>query len=200
MATVPEPKLPANGEVAEVGNVTKIREILFGSQMREYEKHILSLEQRLNRETQRLHDDIMKRIDALETFCKEELAAQQQRSKAEKGERTEAVKEISLELRDLGKAVAMRLDQMDEDSSKNQSEFRSRILEQSKKLSSEIDSTRRDITVVMDQALLALSEEKTDRVQLGDLLTELGMRLRGDFELPEEISKPLGERQKELAR
>jgi len=190
MATVPEPKLAGNGEMAEVGNVMKIREILFGSQMRDYEKRVLSLEDRLMKETRSLRDDVMKRIDGLEAFCKEEFEAQQQRFKLEKTERSDTIKELARELKDTGKTLEKRLGQIEEDTSKTQTEFRSRVLEQSKTLSAEIESTRRDITSTLDQAFRTLREEKTDRAQLGDLFTELGMRLRGEFELPGEVSKP----------
>lgn len=197
---MPEAKLPGNGEMSEAGNVMKIREILFGSQMRDYEKRIVSLENRLIKETRNLREDIMKRVDGLETYCKEEIAAQQQRSKVEKGERTEADKELSLQLKEMGKAIEKRQGQIEEQAIQAQSEFRSRILEQSKNLSAEIDSTRRDITSTLDQAVRTLHDEKTDRHQLGDLLTEFGMRLRGEFELPEEVNKQSGTSKKEVAR
>jgi hypothetical protein len=44
MATNTEDKNIANGEIREGANVDKIRDILFGSQMRDYEKRFARLD------------------------------------------------------------------------------------------------------------------------------------------------------------
>ena len=45
-------KNPANGELREGANVDKIRDILFGSNMREYEKRFARLEERLTKSSE----------------------------------------------------------------------------------------------------------------------------------------------------
>ncbi len=47
-------------------NVDQIRDILFGGQMRDYERRFLDLSQRLESESQRLHSDLDKRLGQLE--------------------------------------------------------------------------------------------------------------------------------------
>ena len=53
-------KNAANGELREGANVDKIRDILFGSNMREYEKRFARLEERLTKSSDALRDDLKK--------------------------------------------------------------------------------------------------------------------------------------------
>jgi hypothetical protein len=57
------------------GNVDKIRDILFGSQMRDYEKKFARVEERPARETGELREEIRRRFASLEAYMKNELTA-----------------------------------------------------------------------------------------------------------------------------
>ena len=83
-----EEKNAANGELREGANVDKIRDILFGSNMREYEKRFARLEERLTKSSDALREDLKKRFDTLESFVREEMESLNQRLKAEKSERS----------------------------------------------------------------------------------------------------------------
>lgn len=55
------------------GNLDKVRDILFGSQMQEYEKRFNRLEERLSSECAILRDDTKKCLDSIETYIKQEI-------------------------------------------------------------------------------------------------------------------------------
>ena len=55
-------KNAVNGELKEGANVDKIRDILFGSNMREYEKRFGRLEERLTKSSDALREDLKKRF------------------------------------------------------------------------------------------------------------------------------------------
>jgi len=74
-------------ETRETANVDKIRDIIFGSQMRDYEKRFLRLEERLTADAQALREDTKKRFDTLEAFVQKEIDSLSQRLKTEKSER-----------------------------------------------------------------------------------------------------------------
>ncbi|HID35882.1 MAG TPA: hypothetical protein EYP39_00670, partial [Ghiorsea sp.] len=57
-------------ETAEVGNVDQIRDIIFGSQMRDYEQRFVRLEERVLNEADALRSETNNRLDALETYIK----------------------------------------------------------------------------------------------------------------------------------
>src|SRR5271156_6994708 len=87
-------------ETHEGANVDKIRDILFGSQMRDYDKRFSRLEERLAKAAEALRDDLKKRFDSLESFVQQEVESLHQRLKTEKSERVETLKEITREKRD----------------------------------------------------------------------------------------------------
>jgi hypothetical protein len=68
MSANSEEKVPVNGEIREGANVDKIRDILFGSQMRDYDKRFGRLEERLAKAADALREDLKKRFDSLESF------------------------------------------------------------------------------------------------------------------------------------
>jgi hypothetical protein len=169
----------------EGANVDKIRDILFGSQMRDYDKRFGRLEERLIKDAESLRDEMKKRFESLETFVQKEIESLGQRLKTEKAERAEADKETGVQMRDTSKAFDKRLGSLDDQLTGDTAELRARILEQSKALTSEIGEKSRDMKKLLDQEVEALRTDKADREGLGDLFTEFGMRLKNEFNLPE---------------
>src|SRR6202453_1084113 len=126
-------------ENAEGANVDKIRDILFGSQMRDYEKRFVRLEDTVTKALATLREDMTKRLDTLGSFIRQEVDSLNTRLKSEKSERTESFKEISREIKDGGKVIEKKLSQLEEQMSDGQGELRAKLLEHSKAVSSEID-------------------------------------------------------------
>jgi hypothetical protein len=81
MSANSEEKVPVNGELREGANVDKIRDILFGSQMRDYDKRFGRLEERLAKAADALRDDLKKRFDSLESFVQQEVESLHKRQK-----------------------------------------------------------------------------------------------------------------------
>ena len=54
-----------------VGNIDKVRDILFGGQMRDYERRFAKLEERLARDTAELKDEVKKRSDGADRVRQE---------------------------------------------------------------------------------------------------------------------------------
>jgi hypothetical protein len=66
-----------------------------------------------------------------------------------------------------------------------QGDLRARILDQSKALGAEIRKAQSDLESALEREATILRHEKKDRETLGDLFSELGLRLRGELQLPE---------------
>src|ERR1700753_975307 len=104
----PEPQPEQNSQPAQTqvlrggaGNVDKIRDILFGSQMRDYEARFARLEETLIKETQEIRETNRRRLDQLETYIKREFETLQTRFKTERDERLDTAAQHSRELREL---------------------------------------------------------------------------------------------------
>jgi len=180
-----EEKDTVNGEQREGANVDKIRDILFGSQMRDYEKRFARLEERFAKASETLREDFKKRFDALESFVGQELESLGQRLKTEKADRTEGLKELTREARESSKSLEKKLSQLEEHLSEAQADLRARILEQSKSLAGELHKAQEKMESALEKEAAVLRNEKTDRAMLADLFSELSLRLKDELELPE---------------
>ena len=163
------------------GNLEKIREILFGAQVHDFEKRFTRLEEKLLKETADSRAETKKRFDSMEAFIRKEIESLVERVKTEQGERSDAVKEISRDLRETAKTLEKKLAQLDEQATKGQRELRQQILDQSKSLTDEIRNRVKESAVLLTRELKELRSDKTDRSALAGLFTEAAMRLSGDM-------------------
>lgn len=173
-----------NASNAESGNVDKIREILFGGQMRDYDKRFARLEERLLKESAELREGSRRSIEALETFVKSEFAALANRLQMEQQSREGSVQGVSRELQEAIKSVDSKLTQFQNQTTDTQRDLRQLLLDQSKSLNDEIRRKHDDVSATLERELAELNHEKTDRASLSALFTELALRLNNDFKIP----------------
>jgi hypothetical protein len=174
----------AEAEVAGGGNLEKIRDILFGAQVHDFEKRFARLEERLMKETNDARAETRKRFESLESFIKKEIESLGERLKAEHEERSEAGKETSRELRDTARNLDKRIAQLDELTTKNQRELRQQVLDQSKALTEEIRLRNRETTTALTKEITVLRTAKADRAALAGMLTDVAVRLTNDLKAP----------------
>lgn len=170
----------SGGDALGSGNLDKIRDILFGTQMREYEKQITRLEERLVKECSSLRDDTRKRLDSLETYIKQEVESLTELAKKQQNTQDQAVKEIVQENKNQINSLEQKLNQFDEQYSKSTRELRQQILNQSKSLSDEIQQKFAEILAVLERENQELRTDKANRSTLSALFAEIAMRLRND--------------------
>jgi hypothetical protein len=180
----PARKTASEPEAGGGANLEKIRDILFGEQVHDFEKRFARLEERLMKETTDARAETKKRFDTLESFIRKEIESLGDRLKAEHEERSEAGKEFSRELRDTGRNLEKRLGVLDEQGAKSQRELRQQILDQSKSLTEEIRVRNRETTTALTKEITELRTAKTDRAALAGLLTDLAVRLTNDLKNP----------------
>lgn len=166
------------------GSLDKVRDILFGANMRDYEKRFVQMEEKFIAEAADLRTEVRKRCDALETYVKREIDALNERLKSERNERLAAEKESTQETRDFMKNSDKKLNQLDESLVKTQRDLHEQMLSQSKELSEEIRQKAEGLAAAMERAVKELRNEKTDRQALAALFTEVAMRLNHQFKLP----------------
>jgi len=178
-------KSTSKQEHGEMGNVDQIRDIIFGAQMRDYEKRFARLEERLLAESDSLRGETNSRLDALESYIKQEVASLSDMIAIERGEREDDTRHLSNELSNLAQEQDKKLNQLQQNTGQVQAELRDNLLEQSKSLLDEIQSVRNTLTASLDKSTAELRDDKADRRALADMFSELAMRLNGDFKLPE---------------
>jgi DNA anti-recombination protein RmuC len=165
-------------------SIDKVRDILFGVQMRDYDKRFARLEERLLKETADLKDDVKKRLASLEQYVKQELEALGERLSAEHGERVDEAKDLGQQLRETSKAFEKKTASMDDQSAKAQRELRQQLLETQQRLTEEIQQRHHELLEALSRDAGELRDEKADRAALASLFTEMAMRLNNQLRLP----------------
>ena len=174
--------LAGEGNGAEQGaaSVDKIRDILFGSQIKNYEARFARLEDTLARETSELKETMRRRFESVEGFFRKESESLSGRLKAEREERTEALKAIAKDLKSASDLLNKKLLELDNKTAEGQSGLRQELMQESRKLLEEIRHKSDGLSALLERRTGELRDAKVDRSGLAALLTELALQLSED--------------------
>lgn len=165
-------------------NVGKIRDIIFGANMREYEERFATLDEQLNKEVKRLRDETDKRMDKFEDFVKSELSKLADKLSLEKKERLEEEKSIGNDMVSLEDRMTTAVGDVDAQLGHEAQEIRESLRAQVKELMDSMRQLQDELSDNLNKQSGSLRDSKVDRAGLADMFTELSMRLTGDLELP----------------
>jgi hypothetical protein len=166
------------------GNVDKIRDILFGSQMRDYESRFARLEETLIKETLEIRETSKRRFDQLESYIRNEFETVQSRLKAERDERSDAASQLSRELKDLNDTLGRRIRDLDDRETNVERKLRSDLLQQARELTDEMRTRHDEMVSLLEKRVSELRDGKTDRAALASLFNEVALRLSDQFQIP----------------
>lgn len=181
------PEDTAAADQGQIGNIDKIREIIFGGHMRDYDMRFTRLEARLAKESADLRDDTKRRFEVLEMYIKREFEALAERLQTEQHHREESTQSLSRALTETGQALEAKLVKFDESSARGQRDLRTQILDQSRTLSEEIRQKHAEMSTALEREVADLNHEKPSRSHLASMFTELAARLNGDLKTTTEI-------------
>ena len=173
------PRLP-EADGAAGGNLDKVRDLLFGGQMRDYDRRFARLEERLTKESAELRDEVKRRLSALEAYMKAEVESLSERLRTEQDSRGAGDKDLARELRDAGQQVEQKLSQLEDVVARGQRDLRQQLHAQHQELGDDIRQRVEDVLLRVAREAQELRSDKTDRKALAALLTEMAMRLNAD--------------------
>ncbi|HUA19836.1 MAG TPA: hypothetical protein VMU80_10565 [Bryobacteraceae bacterium] len=177
---------PASAEPlhdASAGNVDKIRDILFGTQMRDYEQRFSRLEEALRKESQELRDTTRRHLDALEAFVHKELAALEARLNTEREERAEGQTRLTSDLSSTSASIFRKIGEFENQEAQAKREIRNDLLQRSKELSDAIQLKGEELVALLERRSQELQHAKTDRAALASLFSEVSLRLTDQFKV-----------------
>ncbi len=172
-------------DAVDLGNLEKIRSILFGAQAQEYEKRFVRLEERLLKESSELREEFRRRHDALELYMKQELESLNARLNVEHDERSDALRKVSRDLTELTETFEHKLARLTEHHATSHRELRQLVLEQSKHLADDLQQKYAELSALLERQMHEVRHDKTDRSALAGLFTEMAMRLNHEWPLPD---------------
>lgn len=176
-SSIPDINKSQFNNLSEINSLDKVRDILFGNQMREVERKFARLEERLIKECTNLRDENRKRLDSLESYFKTEIESLAKQVNNEQGERGQALKVLTEQHKNITISLENKLAQFEEKTINNQREMREQILNQSKNLHDDIRQKYEEILAALERDTQELRKDKTDRSTLAQLFTELAIRL-----------------------
>jgi hypothetical protein len=166
------------------GNIDKIRDILFGSNMRDYEQRFSRLEEALRNEAADLRETMRKRVEALEAYVQKEFTALEGRLASESDQRSEHHSKLAQDLSSAAAAIHKKIADFENQDAQAKREIRSDLLQQSKDLNDAIRDKANEIASLLDRRFKELHHSKTDRAGLAELFSEVALRLNDQFKVP----------------
>jgi hypothetical protein len=165
-------------------DVDQIRDILFGGQMRDYERRFAELAQRLEQEAARMREDLDRRFAALDARLDEQIERLGRLVKQESADRSRALDDLETRVQQASRTQRDELDaalaQLAQDLARTDERGRQALAALSATLEKGLAQADAAITATRGE----LRGDKVGREDLSALLTELALRLKGEFDLP----------------
>ncbi len=169
---------------ASAGSVDKIRDILFGSNMRDYERRFARLEEALKKESSDLREATRQHLETLESYVHKELAALEARLNTERDERSEGHSRLAADLSSASASLLKKIGEMENQESQAKRDIRNDLLQQSKELTDAIRNKGEELVALLERRAQELHHAKTDRAALAGLFNEVALRLGDQFKVP----------------
>ena len=167
-------------------NLDKVRDILFGGQMRAVEARLQRIEERLRREQEALRADLEKQVQALEKQTRKDNDGLAEKLNGEQAKRTEEIKSVTAALREAARSLEKRLAQLDESSNAADAEIRSQLLEHIEGTATQIRELAERFASDLRGVASELRTEKVDIASMVELFSDMAVRLSEDLQAPTE--------------
>jgi len=165
---------------ADAPGVDKIRELLFGNQMQDYDRRFSVMEDRFNQKLRDLEAESTRSLASFESSIKKQLESMAAQLRDEKDVRAEADKVLERGLREHIQSLEKRIGQASDQLTRVEREFGERVEHASQTLRDEMRRRNEDLQATMERMFAELSSVKTDRSLLAGLFVEIAKCLNQD--------------------
>jgi hypothetical protein len=179
-AGVAEPTGNGSHPTGEVVGVDKIRDLLFGNQMQDYDRRFSKLEERFLQRFKETESETARNLSAHESHAKKQVESLASQLREEKDLRADADKEIERTLREHNQALEKRLRTMSDQLSQLERDAADRLSQEAQALREEIKRRNEDTQHMIEKMFAELSNVKTDRNLLAGLFVEVAKCLSQD--------------------
>jgi hypothetical protein len=174
--------------------VDKIRELLFGNQMQDYDRRFSLLEERFQQRLRDMDAESARNLAALESSMKKQLESIAGQVRQEEELRAEADKELGRGLREQIQALDKRLGQISDQVGRLEREFTERLGHESQTLRDDIRRRNDEMRATTERMFSELGNVKTDRNLLAGLFVEIARCLNQDMSAKAAAKSGNGER------
>lgn len=178
-----EPKKPAADGAAE-RNVDQIRDILFGGQMRDYERRFHELHQKLEADLTRMREAQDKRLMQIEKRVDDQFEKLNKLMRQEIDDRNGAVADLESRVQQAARTARAEINKAVDGVSGEVAQSDDRLRAALADLQQTFSARAGETEAALSRSNSQLRAEKVGREDLAALLAEFSLRLQGDFELP----------------
>ena len=172
-------------EKAGSGGVDQIRDLLFGTQMQDYENRFNRMEKMVIERINGLENETGSSIDSLENSVKKELDSLSDRLTEEKKERAQSMNDLSRELKNTSDSILKTIHQLSDTTETHIEELRQQSQDQFESLREELRENQDNISKALDKAVLKLRYDTIDRAAFSAMLTGLADKIKNESTVPD---------------
>ncbi|KQY26691.1 hypothetical protein [Rhizobium sp. Root482] len=169
-----------DGGSGDAVGVDKIRDLLFGNQMQDYDRRFSKLEDRLSQRFKDVESEAKRNLETYESNAKKQVESLSAQLRSEKDARAEADKEIDRNLREHNQALEKQVRALSDQLSELERDVADRISRSDHLLREEIKQKYENIQMLMEKMFSDLSNVKTDRNLLAGLFVEVAKCINQD--------------------
>ncbi len=152
-------------------NINKIRDILFGTEMRKNDSRFESLEARFNKESAHLRADLEQRMEAIETLIRAEFETLTDKLQLEKKERQESLLMVDVSLKTADVLLTKRIGELETHSLDEIRKLRHQAHEDIKNVRHNLQKLRDENQTLMEKELDILRKTKIDKASIAALFS-----------------------------
>lgn len=172
------PSNASGGMGSTLGELEKVRNLLFGEHARETDQRLEHLEGRVEERLSSLRADLQSQIDGLDSFAREEQESLDDRLATQKKVHREDVNNLEREVQQLKRELADAREELNDTLDRTERSFRERVHQQEKDLSQQMADQHAELSSMIEAAVARLRGDATDRRALADLFEQVATRLR----------------------
>ncbi|BAU14811.1 hypothetical protein LEP3755_53640 [Leptolyngbya sp. NIES-3755] len=175
----------AKDEVRDrLGNIDQIRDIIFGSQIRDYDNRLSKIESDLLLIQQDGRDRLEQVKSILESEIRTVVEALEKKLKSYQALNQEECADLRQQSDRLNKKFVNTIQSLDESVHRQFSSVRTEISETKTKLREDVNALRDLVLEELDRRFSSLQDAKVSRDDIAETLFELGMRIKGTEFIP----------------
>ncbi len=172
--------LDSSTESTDMDNVDKIRDILFGNQMREFDRKFTQLEERISSDLGNIRKENALQIESLQTFIESEIEILSSKLSTEEKTRIDEMDDMDADLKKNVKQIDKKITDAGKSLDTQSREINQKMLKQSQDFNTEMNNQLEQIRKRIDSFKQELSSGKVDKSILAEMLNTLALQINAE--------------------
>lgn len=171
------PEVAESPAGTDLDSLSQVRDLLFGAEVRALEERRQQLEQSFDQSMTRLRSDMDEHLVALDSKLESHRKQFEQMLERERKAREKSFEQTAAKLQDIRESIK----ELKSETAAADAELHDHLASEAERLSTETQALHDEAMIALNEASESLSDGKTDRALLAQLLQELAGRLeRGE--------------------